>query len=187
MSARSKLIAVASASILGMSMPSHAGMFVDIPVPGTEIRLRDATGPLGRRTHVTLNVIDFPPPTLDPRLTGATLYIARLGVGGITALQMPAEGWSGTGAAPSAFKYKSRSGAVVAARIVGGRFLRLSARGEGAYPLGGVSQGGVGLIFDFGGLRFCGFFGGTITKDDGRTFRAVDAVAPDGCPPLGAP
>ena len=52
----------------------------------------------------------------------------------------------------------------------GGRSIRISARGDGAYPLGGTPQGGVGIIIDVGGVRFCGFFGGTIVKDDGERF-----------------
>jgi hypothetical protein len=125
-------------------------------------------------------------PLPDPRITGATLYVGRVGVGDVTALDLPADGWSGTGGAPTDFKYKSRSGAVVAARIIDGRSIRLSARGDGAYPLGGVPQGGVGVIIDVGGLRFCGFFGGQVTKDGGRSFRARNAPAPaGGCTVLG--
>jgi hypothetical protein len=187
MNARLQLIAFAAVSILGAAMTSHGGLAgIDVPVPGTSLRLHDAAGPQGRRTYVALRDAADAVPLPDPRITGATLYVGRVGVGEVTALDLPADGWSGTGAAPTDFKYKSRSGAVVAARIIDGRSIRLSARGDGTYPLGGVPQGGVGVIIDVGGVRFCGFFGGQISKDDGRSFRARNAPAPaGGCPALG--
>src|SRR5262249_43947510 len=83
------------------------------------------------------------------------------------------------------YKFKSPSGTVISARLVGGHSIRLSARGVAAYPLEGTPQGGVGIIIDVGGVRFCGFFGGTIVEDDGERFRARKAPAPAGCPILG--
>ena len=98
-----------------------------------------------------------------------------VGAGEVTVLDLPASGWSAGTSVRRGFKFKSRSGAVVSARLVEGRSIRISARGDSAYPLGGTPQGGVGIIVDVGGVRFCGFFGGTIVKDDGERFVARKA------------
>ena len=146
------------------------------------MRLRDTSGPDGRRTYAALRDGDPSVPVPDPRITGATASIGRVGAGEVTVLDLPASGWSGGTSVRRGFKFKSRSGAVVSARLVGDRYIRISVRGDGAYPLGGTPQGGVGIIIDVGGVRFCGFFGGTIVKDDGERFVARTAPAPASCP-----
>jgi hypothetical protein len=156
----------------------------DVLLPGTKIQLSDTSGPVSRRNYVALRDGAQPAPLPDPRVTGATASIGRVGAGEVTVLDLPASGWSGSSSTGD-YKFKSRSGAVVAARLDAGRSIRLSARGNGAYPLGGTPQGGVGVIVDVGGVRFCAFFGGTIVKDDGVRFRARKAPAPANCPLLG--
>src|SRR5262245_11555513 len=135
-----------------------------VPLPGTKIRLNDTAGPGGRRTYVALRNGDESIPLPDPRVTGATVHIGRVGVGDVTVLDLPADGWGGGTSPRHDYKFKSRTGAVVSARIIEGHSVRVSARGDDAYPLGGIPQGAVGMIVDVGGVRFCGFFGGTITK-----------------------
>ncbi len=158
----------------------------DVPLDGGRMRLTDASGPAGRRNVVGFQDADVALATVDPTVTGATALIGRVGVGAITVLELPASGWTATGNPPRIdFKYKSRTGAVRAARLVDGRSLRLSARGADAYPLGGTPQGEVGVIVVVGDVRFCGSFGGQITRDDGTRFRAKRSSAPATCPLLG--
>jgi len=169
-----------------MSATAFSGVFpIDVPLPGTKMRLRDTSGPDGRRTYAVLRDGDQAVPVPDPRITGAIVSIGRVGAGEVTVLDLPASGWSAGTSVRRGFKFKSRSGAVVSARLVEGSSIRISVRGDAAYPLGGTPQGGVGIIIDVGGVRFCGFFGGIITKDDGERFVARTAPAPAGCPILG--
>jgi len=156
----------------------------DVPLPGTKMQLTDTSGSLDRRNYAALRDGDQSVPFPAPTITGATASIGRVGAGEVTVLDLPASGWSGS-STKGDYKFKSRSGTVISARLNAGRSIRLSARGDAAYPLGGTQQGGVGIIIDVGGVRFCGFFGGTIVKDDGERFVARDALAPAGCPILG--
>ena len=148
---------------------SAAANVTDVPLAGRRMRLTDTSGPAGRRNAVALGDEAGATPVPDPTVTGATVSIGRIGVGAVTVLALPASGWSGD-SARSDFKFKSRTTTVVSARLKEGRVIRLDARGDGAYPLGGTPQGSVGIIVDVGGVRFCGLFGGTIRKDDGTTF-----------------
>src|SRR5262249_4778676 len=145
----------------------------------------DTSGASGRRNYVALRDGDPSVSLPDPRVTGATAFIGRVGAGEVTVLDLPPGGWSGGTSARQDYKFKSPSGTVISARLVGGHSIRLSGRGVAAYPLEGSPQGGVGIVIDVGGVRFCGFFGGTIVKDDGERFRARKAPAPAGCPILG--
>jgi hypothetical protein len=159
----------------------------DVPVDGTKMRLSDTLGPGGRRNAIVLRAGDPSGVFPDPRLTGATAYIGRVGVGEITTIPLPAAGWSGGTGAKQDYKFKSRTGTVISARLRAGGSLRFSARGDGAYPLGGIVQNDVGIILDVAGVRFCSLFGGTKQRDDGTRFRARLAPAPAACPLLGAP
>ena len=64
------------------------------------------------------------------------------------------------------------------------KFVSLLARGANAYQLGGTRQGEVGVIVEVGGTRFCGTFGGRISKDDGKRFMSSRAPAAGSCPAL---
>lgn len=154
---------------------------VDVPLAGRTIRLTDSPRPEGLRNLVALVDGNVDLSSVDPRVTGATVRIGR-DASSVTVLELPAVGWTLTGNAPRIdFKYKSRTGPVRAARLLNGRSIRFTATGEGAYPLGGVVQGEVGVVIDVGGMRFCGAFGGTISRDDGQRFVALRAPAPARC------
>ncbi len=159
----------------------------DVPVAGTKIGLSDNSGPGGRRTSIVLSAGDPSGVFPDPRATGATAYIGRVGVGEVTTILLPAAGWSGGTGPKQDYKFKSRTGTAISARLRAGGSLRFSARGNGAYPLGGVLQNEVGIILDVAGVRFCSLFGGRKLRDDGTRFRAIFAPAPASCPQLGAP
>lgn len=161
-------------------------LVTDIPLAGNRIRLFDSSHPQGRR-----NTVGFIDPNVNltqvnPMVTGATVSIGRLADGSVTMYDLPAAGWSLTGnTARADYKFKSHTGPAVSARLVDGRFLRFSAHGPGAYALGGTVQDAVGIIVQIGDVRFCGLFGGTITRDTGMTFLARRAPAPAACPVLG--
>ncbi len=157
----------------------------DVPLEGSEMRLADSPHPQGRRNLVGLTDVDVDLSGVDPSVTGATVYIGPV-TGPATVLDLPASDWSLTGNAPRiGFKYTSRTGAVRGARLIDGRSIRFTAKGEGAYALGGIPQGEVGVVIEIGGARFCGTFGGTITRNDGQRFVARNAPAPASCPTFG--
>ena len=176
------LLAVVMAVLL-TDQGGHATPAIDVPLAGFRVKLADSPQPRGRR-----NLVEFHDTALmlggaDPAVTGATVSIGRIGSGSATVMELPAIGWSRSGnTQPPAYKYKSRTGEVRTARLIDGRSLRISGRGEGSYALDGTPQGAVGVIFAVGDVRFCGLFGGNILKDDGRTFLARSAVAPAACP-----
>jgi hypothetical protein len=158
---------------------------VDVPLNGGEIRLADSPRPQGRRNLVGLIDPSLDLSSVDPSVTGATVYIGPI-TGPATVLDLPASGWNRTGNAPRIdFKYKSRAGAIRAARLIDGRSIRFTAKGEGAYALGGSSPDAVGVVIEIGGVRFCGTFGGTITRNDGQRFVARNAAAPASCSNFG--
>lgn len=158
---------------------------VDVPLNGAEIRLADSPRPQGRRNLAGLIDPALDLSGVDPTATGATVYIGPV-AGPATILELPASGWSATGNAPRIdFKYKSRTGAVRGARLIDGRSIRFTAKGEGAYALGGVSPDAVGVVIEIGGVRFCGTFGGTISRNDGQRFLARNAAAPASCASFG--
>ena len=176
------LLAVVLAVMLA-DQGGHATPAIDVPLAGFRVKLADSPQPRGRRNLVEFHDATLTLGTADPTVTGATLSIGRIGSGSATLMELPAIGWSRSGnTLPPAYKYKSRTGEVRTARLIDGRSLRISARGEGSYALDGTPQGAVGVIFAVGDVRFCGLFGGDILKDDGRTFLARSAVAPAACP-----
>ncbi|HEV7732662.1 MAG TPA: hypothetical protein VGR62_10895 [Candidatus Binatia bacterium] len=169
---------------VGLSLAGEPPPAADVPLPGTSIKLADTSGSAGRRAYVALRDTDGMVVSVDPTVSGARVYLGQIGSSDVTVLDLPADGWSGhTGK----FKFKSRTDTTVAARLVDGRAIRLTAFGPGAMPLGGAPQGEVGVIIEVGSVRFCGVFGGTVKVDDGVRFRARRAPAPAECPALGTP
>ena len=113
-------------ALVSATTVSGNGTTVDIPLPGTKMQLADTSGPAGRRNFVALRDGDESVAVPDPRVTGATVSIGRVGAGEVTVLNLPASGWSG---GPQDFKFKSRSGTVIGARLLAGRSFRF-AKGE---------------------------------------------------------
>lgn len=164
---------------------SSAASAADIPLDGSKLQLADSPRPEGRRNLVALADPDVDLSAVDPRITGATVSLGP-DAGPATVIDLPASGWSLTGNAPRIdFKYKSKTGAVRGARLIDGRSIRLTAKGPDAYALGGSPQGAVSVVVAIGGVRFCGAFGGTITRDDGQRFVARNAPAPPSCSAFG--
>jgi hypothetical protein len=158
----------------------------DVPLAGNKAQLRDSPRPQGRRNMLSLHDPAITLTVADPTISGATVTIGRAGAAGATVLDLPAAGWTRTGNAPRLdYKYKSRIGAVVTARLIDGRSLRINARGEGAYALGGAPQSGLAVLVTVGDTRFCGLFGGTILQDDGTVFVARLAPRPATCSAVG--
>lgn len=173
---------------LGATAWSWAGqMALEIPLGGSRIWLTDAARPTGRRNLVGFVDRNVSAREIDPRVSGATAFIGRVGDGVVTVLDLPSGGWGLAGqTGRKDYRFRSQDGPVLRARLVDGRSLRLSAHGPGAYALEGTPQQAVGVIVQIGGVRFCGLFGGTITRDDGTVFLARKASAPSACPVLGS-
>lgn len=155
------------------------------PVAGSRLRVDDVGDPRGKRNAVTLTDAAILLAGLDPTVTGATATIGQPG-GAATVIDLPARGWTRSGSGRrTGFKYKSRSEGVLAARLIDGRSIRLSARAAGIHGLGGMPQGELGVVVQIGSARFCARFGGTIRVDDGAHFVAGRAPAPPACPVFG--
>jgi hypothetical protein len=179
-------IAVFVGACLLAIAPVGKARATDLPLAGGTMRLVDAAGPAGQRNQVGFKDPQVTLTSIDPTVTGAVAYVGRPGTGTFTTLDLPASGWTAVGNAPrTSFKFKSRTSAVRNARLIDGRSLRFTARGAGAYALDGVPQGEVGVIVVIGDVRFCGAFGGDVTRDDGKRFRARRADAPAACPAVG--
>ncbi len=177
---------IVAGMLASIALPAAVGA-TDIPLKGNRMHLVDSSQPAGRRNAMgfldhAVTLVD-----VDPTVTGATVYIGRVGVGAVTTIDLPASGWSQTGTAPRIqYKFKSLSGPVTSARIRDGLSLRISSHGDGIYALDSITQDAVGVIVQFGQVRFCGLFGGTIRRDDGKMFQARKAPAPQDCPDLGS-
>lgn len=121
------VFAVATAA----AMPTVA-LAADVAVAGRQMRLADSTHPVGRRNLVGLLDARIDLSGVDPRITGATISIGPVN-GPATVLSLPPGGWTLTGNAPRIdFKYKSRTGAVEAARLASGQQIRFTAKGQDA-------------------------------------------------------
>src|SRR5262249_47925362 len=126
---------------------------------------------------------------LDPTADGATLEItnSHAGLEQAETLPMPASGWSGVGTPIKSYRYRDRTlanGPVKSATVRGGKLLKVSARntnGTLTFALAGSPQLGLDVVVTSGPVRFCAGFGGTLKKDDGSHFLAVDAPAPAAC------
>lgn len=170
---------------LGLVLLTGATALADVPLDGRKLQLIDSSAPEGRRNQVALVDAAVDLSGLDPTVTGATLYLGPVD-GPATVIDLPASAWNRTGNAPRIdFKYKSSSGAVRAARLIDGRSIRLTAKGPEAYALNGIEQGEMGVVVEIGGVRFCGAFGGRVSRNDGLRFVALDAPAPASCPTFG--
>jgi hypothetical protein len=182
---RTVSLAVLVALALSTAVPGLASA-ADVPLEGSDVRITDSPRPQGRRNLVGLADANVDLSGVDPTVAGATIHIGP-DAGPATVLDLPASGWNRTGNAPRIdFKYKSRTGAVRAARLIDGRSIRFTAKGAEAFALGGASQSEVAVTIDIGGMRFCGAFGGTITRNDGQRFTAKNAPAPASCSAFGA-
>ena len=156
-----------------LSIAAHA-VAADVPVPGTRMRLVDGAQ---KRTAFELAKPGDPDSGIDLTVSGATAQVFAAAASAGKTFALPASGWRKVG--PRRYRYRNPGGTVTA-RLHNGRFARLLATGADAYALGGA-QGPVTAIFDVGGSRFCGTFGGDVKHDDGTRFVAKDAPAPTDC------
>jgi hypothetical protein len=166
----------------GVRTDIHLDVDVEVSLAGTHAILSDPGNAKSRSTNISLSDAAINLTGVDPRVTGATAYIGREG-GPPQTLVMPAAGWTKTNGRIAEYRFSSRTGPVISAHIRDGKFVNLLARGPGAYALGGP-QGTVGVIFEIGGTRFCGTFGGTISRDNGKQFLARRAPVSGNCPAL---
>lgn len=158
---------------------------VEVALAGGSMQLLDPGDASKRQTSFNLNDAAIDLTGLDPRVTGATAYVGREGVGTPQTFVMPAEGWLKVKSKTVEYHFRSSTGPVTSARLRDGKVVKLSAKGSGAYPLG-APQGEVGVIVEVGDTRFCGLFGGVISKDDGKRFLARKAPVSENCPALGS-
>lgn len=175
------------AGMLATLMTTVAAHAIDIPIAGRRMHLTDSPQPQSRRNLMGFRDSNIDLSMLDPTVTGAIATVGDLGMGAPTAFDLPASGWSRVGGLGKDYKFKSHGATAIAARLVQGQTLRISAHGAGAYALAGATQNAVGVIVQIGTVRFCGIFGGTIGRNDGQTFLARRSPAPQSCPAFEQP
>jgi hypothetical protein len=174
-------------AVLGMTTAQSTALGATaIPLDGKRISLRNTPAPGGQRNSAGFIDPDVTTTGIDPRVTGATLSIGRVEMGTVKTFDLPASGWGPVDGPRKSYRFRGSTGPVRRVRIVDGRSLRFSAIGSGTYDLGGTPQGAVGAILHIGDLQFCGLFGGSIDRDDGKRFVARNAPAPISCPQLGS-
>jgi hypothetical protein len=118
---------------------------------------------------------------------GATLRIA--GLGGDVTIDLPCVGWTAN-ASKTRYLYRDGTGATCKrVTLTDGGPLKAICKGpQVAYALG-AAQGNVGVAITMGEtLEYCVTFGAATLADvkqdgsNGRTYKALDAAAPSGCP-----
>lgn len=175
------------AGVLATMMTSVVAHAIDIPIAGRRMHLTDSPQPQSRRNLMGFRDTNIDLTMLDPTVTGAVAFVGDIGMGAPTTFDLPASGWSRVGGLGKDYKFKSHGSTAIAARLVQGQTLRISAHGADAYALAGATQNAVGVIVEIGTVRFCGIFGGTIGRNDGQTFLARRAPAPQTCPAFEQP
>lgn len=154
----------------------------NVALPGSMMLLRDRGDPSRRRSVFRMSDPSIDLTGVDPRISGATLYIGREGLGSPLQVEMPAAGWK-KAAGATEYRFRSRTGPVSSARLRDGMLIRVGLKGSGAYPIA-VPQGSVGVILEVGEKRFCSAFGGKVLRDNGSMFMAIRAPARASCPVL---
>jgi hypothetical protein len=155
-------------------------------VSGRKIALRDNADPTRRKLGWISRDVRIAAPLAGdrPTLVGATLEVLNPTTGETTTLSMPASGWSERG--DGSFRYVDPSlanGPVHRAQIKGGKYAKLTAKGDGiAFTLNEPAQGSLAAVLTVGGTRYCTLFGGIVKADAPGKFVAVQAAAPGACP-----
>jgi cysteine-rich repeat protein len=109
----------------------------------------------------------------------------------------PAAPATWTNPRPPVLTYSDRervNGACHAVRLVDGKRFKVTCRGSTLafdprldYSLNESSQGAVAVRIRSGSREYCTVFGGTVTRDQARSFKARGAPAPAACPVPPAP
>jgi cysteine-rich repeat protein len=136
---------------------------------------------------------------VDALTEGATFQVYNASGGGdVACFELPpAAPATWTNPRPPVLAYRDRervNGACHAVRIVDGKRLKVTCRGSTLandppldYTLNEPSQGAVAVRFRSGSREYCTVFGGTVTRDQPRSFKAKGAPAPAVCPIPPAP
>jgi hypothetical protein len=119
----------------------------------------------------------------DPVLHGGSVRVLSI-EGDVfdTTYPLPAAGWhyKRDGGAVTGYTFRG-SGPIPSVRVRAGKLLRVKGRGALGHTLG-ADPTPVRVVVTLGGQQYCLAFGGTVLVRPGRTFRALEAAAPDICP-----
>ena len=176
------------AVLIALGPVAHAA---DVPVVGGSLLVQDnPVKPTARKAVFKSTAVAISVGANDPRVTGVSVELVNStpGLEQSDVFTLPASGWSAIGTPPSGYRYKDAkllNGPVKSAIIRNGRLVKLVAKGATmSFTLEGVPQTQIGVVVSVGTTRLCATFGGIISKDDGRKFKARLAAAPPFCPGL---
>lgn len=157
----------------------------DVMLEGGSLLL--ATGKLLRLHARRLPAEEAPPEASDPRIAGAVLRVADLGLHSEIELALPASGWKKLGKhAWASYHYRGAGSAADPCRsvVVSRHHLRATCRGEAIdVPLPAAGEIFVQLAIGDFGQRFCASYGGKTLRNSARHLLRFDAP-PSTCSPF---
>src|SRR5262245_49568175 len=160
-------------------------------ISGKRLLLKENPNPVGRKIAVRSNDAAI---TLgggngsadDPTLFGGSLRV-RTSNGDLFdgTYDLPAAAWTTIGAQGQnrGYRFTSETGPIKSVIVVPGRRIKVTGRGAFTQSLS-TNPNPVDVVLRTGANRYCLEFGGTVTFQAVKRFRAIDGPAPSSCPAL---